>query len=386
MEQNPAFRLVHGFESFPETRKILEQGLQDGAFPGVVAGVWSARDPDLFHLGWGGDRRLKHKGLSLLPMERETIFDLASVSKVFATGGLAMALIERGWIRWDTTVQSILPEYRYAGTTLRHLASHTSGLPAWAPLFEKVREFFHFDELETVPVDQRQWAMRKFVFDVDLERAVGTKAVYSDIGFLLLGFCLEEVTRLPLDKAVERFLWKPMGLHEHGDGPFYVRTENAAFRARIESVAATEDCPWRKAVIQGQVHDDNCWAMGGYGGHAGAFGTARDLLHYGKKLLAGYFSREVMHEAWKRVAEPEECDRTPGWDTPSGDTPAFGKKFSAHSVGHLGFTGTSFWIDPKNGIAVTLLTNRVHLSRENIQIRAFRGAFHDAVAFDLGLD
>lgn len=370
---------IHGFDSFPHAKAALQHGLRDGVFPGVVAGVWQKSQPDFFSFGWGGSRRLRLKGLTELPMERETIFDLASVTKVFGTTALAMALIQRGWIQWSTPVGAILPEFRHSGITLKHLASHTSGLPAWFPFFEKMREYFFYDDLETISVESRQNAMRKLVFGVDLERAPGTKAVYSDIGFLLLGFCLEEVTGMPLDRAVERFLWRPMGLSDVS----YVRTLLPAFRARNDEIAATEDCPWRKAIIQGQVHDDNTWAMGGYAGHAGAFGNARSLLTFGQKLLTGFFSAEVMRDAWTRVKEPEGCDRTPGWDTPSGDTPAFGKGFSDASVGHLGFTGTSLWVDPIGGIVVTLLTNRVHPTRENQKIKTFRGIFHEAVARDL---
>src|SRR5690606_30129857 len=123
----------------------------------------------------------------------------------------------------------------------------------------------------------------------------------------------------------------------------------------------------------------------GYAGHAGAFGTVSDLLVFGKKLLGGYFSRETIREAWNRVERPAGCDRTPGWDTPSGDEPAFGRLFSPASVGHLGFTGTSFWIDPENRLVVALLTNRVHPSRENPLIKPFRRRFHEALARDLGL-
>jgi CubicO group peptidase (beta-lactamase class C family) len=323
-------------------------------------------------------------------MERDTVFDLASVSKVFATATLATVLVERGWIRWDTTVRSILPDFRHEGVTLGMLAAHTSGLPAWNPFFEKMSAAFDGDELGTIAVEDRQAAMRVFCFEVDLERAPATKALYSDVGFLLLGFCLEEVLGMPLDRAVRRFLWGPMGLLEaaaaRGErGPYYVRTTEAAFRIRDEAVAATEDCPWRKTVLQGQVHDDNCWSMGGYAGHAGVFGTVNDLLLFGKTLLGGYFARETQREAWTRVDPPADCDRTPGWDTPSGDAPAFGRFFSRHSVGHLGFTGTSLWIDPENEVVVALLTNRVHPTRENPAIRPYRGEFHEALARDLGV-
>ncbi len=123
--------------------------------------------------------------------------------------------------------------------------------------------------------------------------------------------------------------------------------------------------------------------MGGYGGHAGVFSNARVLLRFGKELLGGHFSAPVLREAWTRLNEPVECERTPGWDTPSGENPALGKIFSEHSVGHLGYTGTSYWIDPVNEVVVTLLTNRVHPSRENELIRPFRARFHEALALDL---
>jgi CubicO group peptidase (beta-lactamase class C family) len=375
---------ISGFDALPRARAALEEGIASGVFPGAVAGLWSRRDPDVFHFGWGGERRIRIKGLSSLPMERDTLFDLASVTKVFGTGALAMALIERGWIKWETPVRAILPEFRHSGVTLGDLAAHISGLPAWAPLFERMRDAFGTDELERIAVDERQSAMREFVCALDLERAPRTVAVYSDIGFLVLGFCLEEVTGLSLDRAVERFVWRPMDLYSGQErGPFYVRTTEPAFRARDESVAATEDSVWRRAVLQGQVHDDNCWAMGGYAGHAGAFGDARTLLRFGRRLLDGYFSPAVVRGAWTRAKVPEGCDRTFGWDTPGGESPAVGKIFSPRSVGHLGFTGTSFWIDPANDVVVTLLTNRVHPSRDNTAIRTFRGRFHDAVAMDL---
>jgi CubicO group peptidase (beta-lactamase class C family) len=380
---------VHGFEHFPEAQATLEAGLREGAFPGVVAGVWTALDPDRFHYAWGGARRLQLKGLSRQPMERDTIFDLASVTKVFGTAALAMALIERGWIRWDTPVRALIPDFKNERITLRMLAAHTSGLPAWSPFFEFVRDYFDGDDLDTIHVSDRQAAMREICASLDLERAPETKAVYSDVGFLLLGFALETATGLPLDQAVKRFVWTPMGLYEEAEkrgeaGPFYVRTTKAAFRARDERCAATEDSKWRGAILQGQVHDDNCWAMGGYGGHAGAFSTAGDLLAFGKKLLEGEFSEPTMREAWTRVAKPADCDRTPGWDTPSGEVPAFGRLFSPRSIGHNGFTGTSIWIDPDQRTVVTLLTNRVHPSRDNNLQRPFRGRFHDALARDLG--
>jgi CubicO group peptidase (beta-lactamase class C family) len=123
--------------------------------------------------------------------------------------------------------------------------------------------------------------------------------------------------------------------------------------------------------------------MGGYGGHAGAFGTIRDVLHFARGLMTGFLSSPVLDAAWTRVQNPPGCDRTLGWDTPSGPTSSAGGHFSEQSVGHLGFTGTSLWIDPKAQLAVVLLSNRVHPSRDNLKIRTFRPQFHDAIRMDL---
>ena len=136
-------------------------------------------------------------------------------------------------------------------------------------------------------------------------------------------------------------------------------------------------------MLQGQVHDDNCWAMGGYAGHAGVFGCAEDVLRFAARLLGGFFPKEILGALWTRVALPVGCERTLGWDTPSGLLSSAGKKASARMVGHLGFTGTSLWIDPVEGWAVTLLSNRVHPSRDNQKIRSFRPVFHDTLAEEL---
>jgi CubicO group peptidase (beta-lactamase class C family) len=167
-------------------------------------------------------------------------------------------------------------------------------------------------------------------------------------------------------------------------GAEFRRVTRGVEESRIEEAAATENCPWRGGVLQGQVHDDNCWAMGGYAGHAGAFGAVRDVPQFSAELSTRFLSRETLQAAWTRVSEPPGCERTLGWDTPSGQDPAASSLFSPRSVGHLGFTGTSLWIDPDAGLAAALLSNRVHPSRENAGIKPFRARFHRALREDLG--
>jgi len=363
-------------DEFPSTLRSLGEGLAEGVAPGFVAGIWTASNPDLIRVTALGQRRVVP---SSLPMQVNTPFDLASISKVFATATLTALLVERGWLNWNTRVQSILPECRWKGIEIRHLLSHTAGLPWWRPLWEDMRKHFIGHELHKIPVLERQAQMRRQVFAIDPELRPGEKAVYSDITFLTLGFALEAVTQMPLNQAVKHLLWAPMGVQ----GAHYRPVIKAVDELPDDRYAATEKCPWRGGVLQWQVHDDNCWSMGGYGGHAGTFGTVQDVLHFSQRLLGGFLSQEVMRAAWGRVNQPVGCDRTLGWDSPSQTGSSLGDRFSRRSVGHLGFTGTSLWIDPDSQVAITLLSNRVHPSRENVGIKIFRSKFHEAVWDDL---
>lgn len=362
---------------FPRTTRVVRTAAEEGTTPGAVAGVWSIHTPDRAWTWHSGQRRTHPTSL---PMTVDTIFDLASVTKVIGTVPLVATLIERGWIRWDQPVCDFFAGFRFPEIRIHHLLAHTAGYPAWLPFWKELQQQFGAESFHRVRIRERQAAMRKLVMAVKPEHRPGEVAVYSDLSFLILGFCLEEITGLPLDQAVERWVWRAMGLTGLHFRPVLGRR---AFGVD-ESCAATERSVWKDGVyLQGQVHDENAWAMGGYGGHAGAFGTVADVLRYGAGLLSGYFSAETLRAQWTRVDQPSGCTRTLGWDTPSGERSSVGRYFSPHSVGHLGFTGTSLWIDPDAGVVAALLTNRVHLGRENNQIREFRPAFHDALCEDL---
>jgi CubicO group peptidase (beta-lactamase class C family) len=358
---------------------VIETGIEEGVTPSVVAGYWRTSDPHSIHVAHLGKRRLLPSEQPVLP---ETVFDLASVTKVFGTATLAATLVDRGWLRWDSRVASFFSGYPHPEIQVSHLLSHTAGFVAWQPFWEQMREAFSPMPIYSISIKKRQEFMRKIILSIHPEFKVEEKTIYSDISFLLLGFILEEIVRMPLDQAIQRFVWKPMGIQ----GAFFRRVKSSAEDAVLGEVAATELCPWRGGVLQGQVHDDNCWVMGGYGGHAGAFGSIRDVLHFAKRLFEGFLSPEVLRAVWTRVLKPVGCERTLGWDTPSGDLPAASRLFSPQSVGHLGFSGTSLWIDPVEKLAVVLLTNRIHPSRENIKIRSFRPNFHEAIRLDLQMN
>lgn len=355
--------------------------MADGVAPGFVAGLWQGRRPDLFQIAAFGSRRIEP---SPLPMEVGTRFDLASLTKILATAPLCAVLVDRGWLNWETLLGGVLesgPNGRpYREVRFSHLLSHTAGFTWWEPFYERIKTEFAPRSLWTVPVAERQALMRKWVTAVAPLRGVGEKVEYSDISFLLLGFALEEIVQMPLHRAVKSLVWDRMGI----EGLHYRKTTHAP-DVLDESIAATERSPWHGTILQGQVHDENCWAMGGYGGQAGAFGCAEDVLRFSRTFFRRFFSEKTLREMWSPFSSSSQSfGRTLGWDTPSGETPSVGKFFSPRSVGHLGFTGTSLWIDPDARLAVTLLSNRVHLTRDNIAIRALRPKFHDAIRIDLG--
>lgn len=361
-------------DRFPLTVEVVLSGLKEGVAPGIVGGVWSIRKPDQFEvIGLGQRRKIPFEQV----LSPETTFDLASLTKVMATAALTALLVDRRWLQWDTPLCAILPKFSSKDVTVSHLLSHSAGFVAWKPLWENLRGKFQPRDLSSISIEYRQAVMRDLILKIEPEVPPGERCVYSDISFLLLGFALEEVTQMPLDRAVQEWVWKPLGLKSM----FFRRVTQNVEAARLESVAATENCPWRGGVLQGQVHDDNCWAMGGYGGHAGAFGKIRDIFHFVRGLMVeGFLTPSTLEHCWT----PAKLGRTlGGWDLPSETGSSAGHFFSKRSVGHLGFTGTSLWVDLDAGIAVVLLTNRVHPSRENALIREFRPKFHDAIRKDL---
>jgi CubicO group peptidase (beta-lactamase class C family) len=361
---------------FPRTWKTVACALEQQWIPGCVLGyvpLGSARQR--MYLGAWGSRSLLP---SCEPMTVGTVFDIASLTKVMATAPLAVSLVQRGWLDWETKVRAILPEFPDEQVKIHHLLSHTSGQSAWAPFWEMLESTFSRERLPYVSIEKRQKAMRRFVFSVPREYEPGSFTKYSDLSFLTLGFVLEEVLQMPLDQAVSSLLWKPMDLKE----AFYQKIHVPAWLWKFSDAASTQQCPWRQAILQGQVDDRNCWAMGGYGGHAGVFATAQAVLHFVVALIDGFFSKAMLETMWTQVKSPLGCERTLGWDTPS-EMGSTGRFFSKKTVGHLGFTGTSLWVDRQDEVLFVVLSNRVHPSSENQGIRLFRPRVHDAFREDL---
>lgn len=297
-----------------------------------------------------------------------TPFDLASITKALSTSLLSGVAIEAGLVALD----SRLPEHLHpAKPSLEALLTHRSGLPAHVPFFEEIRR----DKLTGLEAKKRMMDLIAFT-PADNARAYE----YSDLGYMLLGFWLEELFEMPLDQAFHHFI-APIS-----PGLFYATSPPNT----PSKFAATERCDWRDSTLQGIVHDENAQALGGAAGHAGLFGSARAVAHLVADLLSEApltLSKQTIDMLWSYKFRAPGANHTLGWDTPTGERSSAGDNWSrTHGVGHLGFTGTSLWINPQSGLSVTLLTNRVHAGREKRGIAELRHSLHTAISQILPLD
>jgi serine-type D-Ala-D-Ala carboxypeptidase len=345
--------------------EVLEAAIAAHAFPGASAAV--TYHGQLVMLG-GFGRFTYREGSPKVTVE--SIFDLASVSKVVATTSVAMLLYERGWLDLEMPVVGIVPEFRGDGdrrraeVTVRHLLAHSSGLPAYERLF-----------LDAKSRDELLGA----ALSLPLKSTPGSHVEYSDIGFMVLALALERICGEALDQFCQREVFGPLGMTHTAFNP------PAAWKSRIPPTA--DDRILRHRIIQGEVQDENASVMGGVAGHAGVFSTASDVAAFAGAMLnrgAPILRPETVAYFTRRESTPADSSRTLGWDTPSGRSQS-GRYFSQSSFGHLGYTGTSLWIDPERQISVTLLTNRTWPDSSNPAIKQARPKFHDAVMAALGV-
>ncbi|MEW6056158.1 MAG: serine hydrolase [Bdellovibrionota bacterium] len=309
----------------------------------------------------------------------ESLFDLASLTKVLCTATLYALAEQNKKISIDSPLQEYFPNFKDSRVKLSHLLDHSSGFPSWIDLhgsFHRTDGLGDFDPKET-PAKARQIYEERILeswMPADFEK----KSTYSDLGPILLGWILEKTFQAPLDTLFQEWVARPLGL------------ESLQFLPISPDVVPTEDCPWRGRILRGEVHDDNCYVLGGVAGHAGLFGGVRDVLELSKYWLdaflgrPSFLSQEIAVKYWTHQ-HIKGSTRFLGWDSVSPVDSSAGKYFSPATRGHLGFTGTSVWIDPSKELIVTLLTNRVHPSRKNEKIKSFRPLFHDTVCFDLGI-
>jgi serine-type D-Ala-D-Ala carboxypeptidase len=355
-------------DRFGGAAMLLERGVTDHAFPGACAEVGRVSGP-LWRQAFGA--RTYDPYDSHIP--DDTIFDLASLTKPIATATLVMRAADDGLIAIDEPVGNRLREWRGSDrqeVTVRDLLAHCSGLPAYLPFFRD-----HTGRVEFEPAICR----------TPLEYVPRTASIYSDLGFILLGFILEDA-RNPSRTA---------GVVDPSAGlaaqfrrvASFLSSDPLTFnppRTDRPRIAPTEFDAWRGRTLIGEVHDENAWALGGAAGHAGLFGTAAAVGGFARAVLATLAGNRILarpdtlHEFIARRPEIPGSSRALGWDTML-PTSSCGARMSPTAIGHTGFSGTSLWIDWERDLYVVLLTNRVHPTRDNNRIRTIRPAFHDAV-------
>ncbi len=369
--------------------ETCRRGVAEGAFPGAVVLAGDSRE--IRFLRAYGCRALAPEPL---PMTPDTVFDLASLTKPMATTTAMMLLVRDGRAALDDPACTVIPEFgrgARAAVTFRQLLNHTSGLPAWKPYYESVipakagmRERSGTAagrSGESAAAAEGRCLER--LHDEELVAAPGEQCLYSDLGFMLLGEAIERLSGRPLDLFCRDEIFAPMGL----SSTFFADLGSPESRpGAARAIAATEDCPWRRKILCGEVHDDNAFAMGGVAGHAGVFSSAPDVHRFLRFLGRCLEDAEPAFLPGAVVREFLEAERmlpgqthVLGWDTPSPEGSSSGRHFSARTVGHLGFTGTSIWWDLERDVHVVFLTNRVHPSRDNAAIREYRPLVHDAV-------
>jgi CubicO group peptidase (beta-lactamase class C family) len=355
--------------NFDRLHNLMQQAAAAGVFPGGVLLV--SRQgvvEDLFACGVGN--RFTQR-----PVTAETVFDLASLTKPLATTLAVMVLAADGRLSLGQPLASLLGVFKgtnKAAITVRQLLNHSSGLPDYRPFYR---------ELVRVPHEMRRQALLRAIARTPLIHGIGQAELYSDLGFMVLGEVVEHISGKRLDRFVDEAVYAPLSLNDGGPPLCFIdQTAPITF----SDVAATELCPWRQCLLEGVVHDENAFALGGIAGHAGLFGSARAVHTLIAALWKafcgdapeGILPVEIVQTFLRRG---EKGGRPLGFDTPSKTGSSSGRHFTSATVGHLGFTGTSFWLDLRQAIGVILLTNRVHPHRTNERIKTFRPELHDAV-------
>ncbi len=350
--------------NFQTVDRLMRTAVGQGDFPGAVLLV-SREGAVVFERAYGAADLFSRS-----PMTVETCFDLASLTKPLATAVAAMFLVQSARLDLDRPCGQYDPALiatDKADLTPRQLLRHSAGLPAYRPYFMRLRQ---------IPPAERAGALMRRLIEEPLRSKPGACVEYSDLGFLLLQRLIESITDQRLDHFLHR-IYRSLGI----DRLFF---SGGMHHSEKIHFAATELCPLRGRLLRGEVHDDNAHAIGGVAGHAGLFGTARavhSLLQLllncdlGAKAGGGLDPVIVRHF----FEHGKDTNWALGFDTPAVEGSSAGRLFGRRSVGHLGFTGTSFWVDRDRAVIVILLTNRVHPSRYNLKIRAFRPLLHDAV-------
>ena len=358
-----------------EIKKIIDKGVKDNIFPSGCVGVYYKKENSFNKITLNTSNFIKKKKNK---RDKEKIYyDLASLTKPLSTVLSFISLKKEGIIRPEDNIDVFFKGKKTnedkKKITIENILTHSAGFKPHQPFFKEL--------VKEAPAD-RNAVLFDLINKEKLCYVPGESFLYSDIGFMLLGMIVKETTGLFIDEYVTKKIYQPIGLEEN---LFFCR--QSIKRNEELRFAPTENCPWRGRVLSGEVSDENCWALDGVAGHAGLFGDIEGVLDLVALILDIWKGRKShpnidqkdLSEFLRRKDHVKGSTWAMGFDTPSPTNSSSGKYFSNSSVGHLGFTGTSFWIDPERELAIVLLTNRVHPDRENELIKEFRPLIHDQI-------
>lgn len=346
---------------------IIEAALKNRVFSACSVGYFNVNqqriEGDILSYGFA------QEGRTIYPVDERTVFDLASLTKPLVTAVCICALVDEKKLRFEDKLHTFIQTSRqsHQKITVLNLLTHSSGLPAHRPYYKK---------LVDIPHEERMDILVDWILAENLIFKPGTDTLYSDLGFMLLGKIIEKVSGESLDKYWQRRIILPLDLDR---GLYFAQKQKKGSRVYV----STGKCGWSNTKLYGIVNDDNCRALGGVAGHAGLFGTAQAVLALCENIYlsikGGKGNSWYGSDCLRDILNNKQGSWAMGFDTPTAGVSSSGKYFSSLSIGHLGFTGTSFWIDIQRGISIVLLTNRV-LCGENLgPIKKLRPLLHDAI-------
>ncbi|HZO81929.1 MAG TPA: serine hydrolase [Candidatus Binataceae bacterium] len=365
-----------------EVEQAFAEAVERGVIPGATLVV--RRGADVVFEGAFGHRALVPERS---PMRLETVFDLSSLTKPLATTIAVMLLVCENKLRLGDRVTRFFHNFGVhdkGHVTFRQVLAHCSGLAPWRPFFQQVAQIEKSGKVNFMASHgAKEWVYEE-IHREKPEAPPASKALYSDLNFMLLGETVERIATVALNRFCRERIYRPLGLRAT-DFIDISLVRSRRLEPVPEMFAPTSFCPFRKRMLVGEVDDENAYAMGGVAGHAGLFAPVKEVDRIAQELIACWAGRselvpqKIIREFWTRDTTVRGSTWALGWDTPSPQFSSSGRHFSPNAVGHLGFTGTSLWIEPAREIAVSLLTNRVHPRRDNQAIRDFRPKIHDLI-------
>ena len=375
-------------QSFKKVTDYLSEGVEYGVAPGMVLLIGQAGQVLLSESA--GKRQVKadiKNGQNA--MSFDTVFDIGSLTSAVVTTTLIMRLVESGKVKLEDKISRYIQGFGVLGkskVTVGQLLSHTAGIANWAPLYEDLVKANAGARLGILTSRGAKDFIVNSIVRMPLKAEPGTKQIYSELGFILLGHIVEMLTGMSLDKAASRMIFQPLGMRSSS----YIdlsMIKRRGIHPVADMIAPTEECTWRKRTLCGEVHDDNAWAMGGIAGHAGLFSNAVDMHIYSSEMLAAFrgksdfLQRKTILNFWRSAHESpanniNEIGWHYGWDSVSRENGMESSKLSKEAVGICGFTGCSIWFEPGLDLHIILLSNRIHPFRSNKKIFTFRSELH----------